>query len=107
MGGGGGGAGQPSGPGHLPTFLNARSSPSVVSDEGGLLGQDVGHTPAREVTTSRAAEALFRDSQFQQDWAKEVRPGIQRSHAGTSQQGFLDERALAGWFGLEDGHVPR
>jgi hypothetical protein len=106
IGDGGSGAGQPSGPGHLAAFLAPRSSPSVPSDEGVLSGQDAGHSPAREVTSSRAAEALFGDSQFQQDWAKEeFRLSIQRSHPSTPQQAFLDESALAGWFGLTDGHM--
>ena len=105
--GGGGGAGQPSGPGHLPAILAPWSGPSVLSDEGVLSYQNARHTPAPEVASSGGAEALFGGPQFQKAWGEEFQLRIQHSHASTPQQGFLDESALAVWFSLEDDHTQR
>ena len=102
-----GGGGRHSGPGQIAASVNQRPGSSVLSDECVLSGQDAGHAPVREVIASLATEALFRDRQFQQNWAGEFHPVIQRSHAGTPQHGFLGERALADWFAFEDGYMPR
>ena len=105
--GGGGGAGQPSGPEHLPAILDPWSGPFVLSDEGVLSYQDARHTPAPEVASSGRAEALLGGPQFQKAWGEEFQLRIQHSHASTPQQGFLDESALAVWFSLADDHTRR
>jgi hypothetical protein len=57
-------------------------------------------TPARELSSSAAAQALFGDSQFQKAGVQGFQAGIQHSHTSTLHQGLLDERALAVWFGF-------